>query len=219
MSNITFHPNTDSQKQCAPPLTNPTFERTTVPIISYTRQMRRGTRNKSCTQPNTPYLHWDENRNKYCCSSDLQEVDIVLDKIEYSIRRQVENSCSEQLYRKYTPYIQDLIATYMILYENKHRPLVSPEELAQLLQVKRNELTELSTYHEGDHESCSENPDDFGENDIALMENLRLAEQHGPNRNGSHFFDMMGGYVNNRKNSKKSKKQRKNRNSRRNLKQ
>jgi hypothetical protein len=219
MSNITFHPNTDSQKQCDPPLTNPTFERTTVPIISYTRQMRRGTRNKSCTQPNTPYLHWDENRNKYCCSSDLQEVDIALDKIEYSIRRQVENSCSEQLYRKYTPYIQDLIASYMILYENKHRPLVSPDELPELLQVKRNELTELSTYHQGHHEPCSENPDDLGEDDIALMENLRLAEEQGPNPNGSRFFDRMGGYVNNRKNSKKSKKQRKNRNLRRSLKQ
>jgi hypothetical protein len=113
-------------------------------------------------------------------------------------------------------------------YQDKAFPIAAGQTISQpytvafqtqLLEVKRNELTELSTYHEGHHEPCSENPDDLGEDDISLMENLRLAEQHGPNRNGSHFFDMMGGYVNNRKNSKKSKKQRKNRNSRRNLKQ
>ena len=204
MSNIRFDPSSHSQKQCEHPLSNPTFSSSTVPIISYTRQMRRRGRNSSCTEPNTPYLFWDEDKSKYCCSSYLQEVDIALNKIEYSIQRQVENSCSEQLYRKYAPLIDDLIASYMIIYENKHRLLVSPDELAKLLEVKRRELTELSTYHEGDREPCSENPDDFGEDDIALMENLRLAQEHAPKPNGSRFFET-GGHL---KNSKKSKKQR-----------
>ncbi len=37
MSSITFHPNSDNQKQCESPFSNPIFNKSTVPIISYTR--------------------------------------------------------------------------------------------------------------------------------------------------------------------------------------
>jgi len=214
MSNIRFDPGSVRQKQCETPLTNPTFDRDTVPIMSYTRQMRRRSRNSSCTEPNTPYLFWDEDRSKYCCSSDLQEADIALNKIEYSIRRQVENSCSEQLYLSYRPHIDDLIRSYMIIYENKHRSSVSPDELAEALAIKRAELTALSTYHPEQHESCSENAEDLGEDDEALMERLRLAQATGPNANGSRFFETQGG----RFSQKKSKKQTKIRKYRRSVK-
>ena len=203
---VKFDPKSEAQKECEDPLTNPSFDRSTVPIISYSRQLRRGSRNTSCTNPDTPYLFWDESRNKYCCSRDLQEVDIVLDKIENSIQRQVENTCSQQLYNKYIPYINDLIASYMLIYTNKLRPLVSEDELANLLEAKRRELTELSTYREGHHESCSDNPVDLGEDDLELMENLRLAQQNAPRVTSNNFFDRRGGRIL----QKKSKKQTKN---------
>jgi len=203
MSTIQFEPLIETQKQCASPLSNPTFNRDTVPIMSYTSQMRTRTPNKSCTEPSTPYLSWDQDRSKYCCSSDLQDADIALDKIEYSIRRQLENSCNEQIYNKYKSSIDYFIKSYMTIYENKHRSSVSPDELAGALAIKKAELIELSKYYEEHHESCSENAEDLGEDDEALMENLRLAQENGPNRRGSNFFDRQGG----RFSHKKSKKQ------------
>ena len=205
---IRFDPTTDTQKQCTPPLVNPTFGKRDVPIMNYTNQMKthhlpNAPINSACSNDSAPYLFYDEENSKYCCSSEIQDVDFVLYKIEKAIQVQVQNSCSQQLYNKYKPFINVLMRDYMAIYTNKHRPFVSAEELAEAVAIKRAELLQLSAYPQDDSVSCSENPEDLGEDDQVLIQNLYLAQEQGPKRTSSNFFDRRGG----RFSQKKSKKQ------------
>ena len=200
---IQFDPTTDTQKQCTPPLLNPSFKKGDIKIVNYALQMKTGQRNRFCSNPSAPYLFYDEENSKYCCSSELQDVDFVLLKIEQAIQQQMQNMCSRQLYIRIKPYIDGLMRDYMAIYTNLHTPLVSPDELAQLVATKRAELLQLSAFQQNDSVSCTENPEDLGEDDDELMAALRLAQAQGPSRFGSNFFDRQGG----RFSQKKSKKQ------------
>lgn len=201
---ISFHPTTDTQKKCIPPLLNPTFEENAIPLLNYTNQMKTGKRNNACADDLAPYLFWDEDNQKYCCSSDIQDVELVLNKIKQAIELQVQNSCSLALYNRYKPYITALVRDYIAIYKKKIQSFVgSDEELEELVVKKKAELIELSTYKQDDTVSCSDNPEDLGEDDQALMENLYLAQENAPKRSSSHFFDRRGG----RFSQKKSKKQ------------
>lgn len=204
---IRFDPTTDTQKQCTPPLLNPTFDKKSVPILNYTNQMRLRNRNNACSNDDAPYLYWDEENSKYCCSNNIQDVDLVLNKIKEAIEHQAQNSCSLSLYNKYRPYINALLRDYLIIYKNTQSSLVSAEELEELLIKKKAELLELSTYRPDVSASCSDNPADLGEDDEELMRNLQTAQENAPKSTSSNFFDKMGG----RKLQKKSKKQTKNR--------
>jgi hypothetical protein len=201
---IQFHPTTDTQKLCTPPLLNASFGKRDVPIINYTHQMKTGQGNQFCSNPVAPYLFFDEENSKYCCSSEIQNVDFVLYKIERDIQLHAQNSCSQTLYNKYKPFINALMRDYMAIYKKKYTSLVSADELAQLVTTKKAELLQLSAYHEDDSVSCSENPDDLGVDDQVLMANLFLAQEYGPKRrSGSSFFDSEGGKFSQKKKSKK----------------
>jgi hypothetical protein len=210
-SRIRFDEMTDIHKQCPDPSTNPTFGRDQVPIMEYISQFSKKNRNEACRIDTSPFLVWNREKSKYCCSPEPeQDTDYVLEKIEDAIRTQVANSCDKKLYNKYKGYIDFFIANYIKIYKNKlllSSEPPSPEMFNELVQQKRDELAQLATYHEDDEQSAS---CDMGEDDEELMARLRLAEQTGPNARGSHFFDTEGGFS-----KKKSRKSRKRKNYRR----
>ena len=125
-----------------------------------------------------------------------------MEKIEDAIRTQVENSCDLKLYNKYRKYIDFFLHHYIVIYRRLllSRNPESSVEIEQLILQKRAELVELATYREDGERSAS---CDTGEDDVELMAQLRLAEEHGPKTmTSSSFFDTAGGF------SKKSKKRR-----------
>jgi len=198
-----FDEMSEIRKQCASPYTNPTFTKMQVPIIEYIGQFSKRNRISACTNGATPFLFWNRENSKYCCSpEEEQDAEFVLEKIEDAIRTQVENSCDLKLYNKYKSYIDFLIRNYIVIYKRLllSREQHSPEEMEQLVLQKRSELAELATYTQDMEQSSS---CDTGEDDEELMAQLRLAEELGPNLRGpSNFFDTEGGF------SKKSKKRR-----------
>ena len=206
---IRFGAMTDIQKQCPAPSTNPTFGSDQVPIMEYISQFSKKNRNEACRIDTSPFLVWNREQSKYCCSPEQeQDTDYVLEKIEDAIRTQVANSCDKKLFNKYKEHIDFFIGSYIKIYKTKlllSSEPPSPEMFKELVQQKRDELAQLATYQEDDEQSAS---CDMGEDDEELMARLRLAEATGPNVRGSHFFDTKGGFA------KKSRKRRNYRRSR-----
>ena len=204
-----FDEMSEVRKQCASPYTNPTFKKDQVPIIEYVGQYSKRNRNSACVNGATPFLFWDRENSKYCCSPvEEPDAEFVLEKIQDAIRTQVENSCDLKLYNKYKSLIDFLIQNYIVIYKRLllSREQHSPEQIESFVLQKRAELAELATYTQDMEQSAS---CDTGDDDEKLMAQLRLAEELGPNLRGpSHFFDTEGGF------SKKSKKRRNYRRSR-----
>jgi hypothetical protein len=113
----TIDKKSQSQKECESPYTNPTFNKEQVPIVEYVSQFSSKRRNSACTNQSTPFLFWDRQRSKYCCSpEEQQDAELVLEKIEDAIRTQVENSCDLKLYNKYRKYIDFFLHHYIVIY-------------------------------------------------------------------------------------------------------